>query len=137
MKEMKETAPTIGYELTSEALEIEWGQKAQPAVEAWMLYVGTKAKTKHPEGGFQWELYNSSMKKETHESIPLLRLPKGREIYMQVGGITDKKEEIFSSIISISVPKESEKMAEEHTQLKTVVESFKKRPAEVNPARPH
>ena len=136
-KEMKETAPTIRCELTKSALKIEWGQKGQPAVEEWMLYVGTKAKTEHPEGGFQWELCSTSMRQETHEYIPLARLPRGREIYMQVGRIItdekekDEKEEIFSSIINISVPKESDKMAEEHAQLKTVVQRFKKRPAEV------
>jgi len=129
MNEMKETAPTIRYELTGTTLEIGWDQQAQPAVEAWMLYVGTKAKTTHPEGGFQWEICNASMKKETHESIPLGRLPKGREIYMQVGGITNQ-EEVYSNIISTSIPKELEEMTKEQALIKTVVEGLPNRPAE-------
>jgi hypothetical protein len=130
MKQMKETTPTITSQLTNKDLEIQWSQKGQPAIATWTLYVGTKANTKHPEGGFQWEIFSASVNKDTQKSIPLAHLPKGRVIYMQVGGITADEVEIYSDIISTSVPRESEKKAGEHTTLKTVVERFKKRAPE-------
>lgn len=114
----KETTPTINHQLTHASLHVEWNQAGHPPVETWHLYVGTRVKTEHPDGGFRWDIRNQDMGKETQVAIPLADLPLGRQIYIQVGGITKDGEEIYSDVRSTSVPKHADSEMESHSNIK-------------------
>lgn len=107
--QLQETSPEVSFTLADPRLVIEWRQKAHPAVETWWLYVGTKVPTKHPDGGYQWEIRNQSTGKDTQHSIPFAHLPMGREIHIQVAGTTADGDFIYSPIVCTSLPKGADK----------------------------